>query len=175
MPRTVILDEEFRKIIKKDIKSNETTGTEYKFIVNKEGIREADDNRISKKGIVIREENYTITIEIKNSSNEIVELDLTTFKDFIIIDFDSDEDITEYIPKGKIVKIQLIIFDFTTDEEDAVDMIEGEINVIPLKKLSNKEEFKFSIKGHQIKMTIEKSIYKRLGKALINQSNKNDY
>jgi len=155
MPRTVILDEEFRKIIKKTIKSNEEMGTEFELIIKKDGIRPIEFNEI-KKGVKIREEDYTITLEIENTSNETAELKLTTFKDFIIIDFDSNEDITEYITKGKIIIIPLIIFDFTTDEEDAVDMIEGEVNVIPLKKLSSKEEFKFSIKGHQIKMTIQK-------------------
>jgi hypothetical protein len=156
MPRTVILDEEFRRIIRKTIKSNEEIGTEFEFIINKEGIRPIEFNEI-KKGVKIREEDYTITLEIENTSNETAELGLTTFKDFIIIDFDSNIDITEYITKGKIIIIPLTIFDFTTDEEDAVDMIEGEVNVIPLKKLSNKEEFKFSIKGHQIKMTIQKT------------------
>jgi hypothetical protein len=164
MPENVFLDEEFGKIIRKITKSNETTGTGYIFIISKKGIREADNEIINKKGIKIKEKDYTITIGIEKTSNITTELLLITFKDFIIIDFGKLEYTKEHMPEDKIIRTENFFLNNNTGE-----IINATFDIILLKNLSDKEEFRFSIKGHKIKITIEKSIHKRLGKILLNQ------
>lgn len=165
MPEIISLDKESEEIIKKITKSSETIGTGFTFIINKKGIGEVDTKMLSSKGVIIEEEDYTITLEIEETSDKTTELKLITFKDFITID--PCEYTEKNILGSKIIRVEN---PYTNNKTGKITNIT--FDIILLKNLSGKEEFKLSIKGHKIKMIIEKTIYKKLSEIILNQLKK---
>jgi len=75
-------------------------------------------------------------------------------KGFIALENDYSVKIEIENNSNEIARLNLATFkDFIIIEI----MKEDYVGIIPLKKLSNTEEFRFLIKGHQIKMTIQKN------------------
>jgi hypothetical protein len=126
MPEKIEISKTLSKRLKKITLSNERTGLLYKFIIDKNGIREISDTIYTpnhKSQIEISEENYLIRIEIEKNSNKEANLYLTTFKDFIIIE----------------------------------GIQEDYVAILPLNSYGRNTDFNLSIKGHQIKLIIQKT------------------